>query len=122
MPAPLSLLLVAATAAAAAAAAAPAGGHKPQRPGGSLASYFTVGDYPAEARRKREQGTVGFRIAIGPDGRVAACDVTASSGSASLDETTCRLVRQRVRFTPARDAQGRPTGDSKDLEVVWRLD
>jgi len=32
----------------------------------------------------------------------------STSGSAALDDTTCRLIQQRFRFAPARDGSGRP--------------
>lgn len=89
---------------------------------GSLASYFKVSDYPRKAIKRREEGTVRFQIDIGPEGRVSRCTVTASSGSALLDSTTCRLAAQRLRFRPARDSAGQPIADTKhDLKVIWRL-
>ena len=42
------------------------------------------------------------------DGRATRCQITRSSGSAELDETTCRLIEQRFRFDPSRDRYGRP--------------
>jgi protein TonB len=40
---------------------------------------------------------------------VTGCRVTRSSGSRALDSTTCRLIEQRFRFRPSRDALGRPS-------------
>jgi TonB family protein len=91
------------------------------RPLGQLPSLFSSADYPASAIRAGEEGAVGFRLDIGKDGRVAACTVTASSGSPALDSTTCRLITQRARFLPARDRQGWPTGDIASGKIVWRL-
>jgi len=68
-------------------------------------------DYPREARRTGAEGTVTMRIEVAPDGRVSGCSVTRSSGSALLDETTCRLARKRFRYEPARDAAGRAVPD-----------
>jgi protein TonB len=82
---------------------------------------FLKSDYPPSAIRAREQGTVEYRIDIGEDGRVAACTITASSGSAALDSTTWRLVRWRARFRPAQDAAGKPKQTSMTGRVVWRL-
>jgi TonB family protein len=94
------------------------------RPGGPqapLPSLFSSADYPPSAIRAGEQGEVGFRVDVGKDGRVALCTVTATSGSAVLDSTTCRLITVRARFTPARDHQGRPTTDSYSGRIIWRL-
>ena len=102
----------------AAAASAPSG----QGQGVQLNVYFSTDDYPREALRRREEGTVLFSVLYGADGRVADCVVTGSSGSPSLDQTTCRIVRERVRVRPARDAQGNavPRRD-EGMAVTWSL-
>ena len=86
-----------------------------------LASYVARADYPRAALRNREQGRVGFALGIGADGRVNACRITASSGSAALDAATCRIMRSRARYTPARDAQGNPVPDRDRGELNWTL-
>ena len=80
-------------------------------------SLFSGDDYPADAQRNNEQGTVTVDMLIGTDGRVTGCTVTGSSGSRSLDNATCRILRSRARFDPALDAQGRPT-----LELSHEID
>jgi protein TonB len=78
-------------------------------------------DYPAAAMRAGEQGKVGFHLTVGADGRPTACSVTASSGSAILDSTTCGLLMRRARFSPARDETGRPTIGTFDSSFTWSL-
>lgn len=63
-------------------------------------------DYPRAAGEAGIGGTVGVRYMVWTDGRVQDCRVTASSGNADLDATTCRLIRERFRFRPARDPDG----------------
>lgn len=87
----------------------------------NLASYVSDADYPAAATRAEEEGTTGFRLEIGPNGRVTNCTVTSSSGSSSLDATTCRLMKSRARFTPAVDSNGNPTSDTVSSRITWRL-
>lgn len=65
-------------------------------------------DYPDGAGEAGVQGTVGVRYLVGADGRVSECEITRSSGSRLLDDTTCRLITQRFRFSPSRDERGRP--------------
>ena len=86
-----------------------------------LPSLFSADDYPAAALRAEEEGLVTFRIAIDREGRVAGCDIVSSSGSASLDSTTCRLIRTRARFQPARTAKGQKTADVMYGRVWWRF-
>lgn len=64
-------------------------------------------DYPRAAGEAGAGGTVSVRYVVWTDGRVTECEVTKSSGNATLDETTCRLIRERFRFEPSRDARGR---------------
>jgi len=78
-------------------------------------------DYPIAALRRHEQGTVGYRIDIDATGAVAACTIVQSSGSASLDSGTCDLFRNRARFTPARDAEGRAVPDYYVGRITWRF-
>jgi len=103
-------------------AGAPAPPPAARQEGGNLAQYLSSADYPLHAIRHREEGTATFRIGIGPDGRVSACAITASSGHKSLDQATCRIMRERLRFAPARDSEGRPVADAiEGLKVTWRL-
>ena len=105
----------------AAGQSAPAPDTAPLRPTAWPFRLFSDDDYPAAALRAREQGRVVYRLRIGPDGRVTDCDVRWSSGSASLDAATCRIVSRRARFAPARDSAGRPIPDQRDGDVLWVL-
>jgi protein TonB len=86
-----------------------------------LQSLVTMDDYPAAALRGRDQGTARFMLTVDPVGRVAGCVILVSSGSAGLDSATCRLMRARARFTPARDANGQPVEDRYWDQIAWRL-
>lgn len=73
-------------------------------------------DYPREASSAKTGGEVEVRFTIEASGRVSRCRVTRSSGDASLDETTCRLIEDRFRFKPATNA----AGDSIASQYGWR--
>jgi protein TonB len=88
---------------------------------GSLQGLFRPNDYPTSAAESGDQGSTGVRLAIGPDGRVTACSVTRSSGSRALDAATCSVLRSRARYTPARDQNSQPTGDTQGATITWRL-
>jgi protein TonB len=94
---------------------------EPARAKANLASYVSDEDYPSNAVRNEEQGTTRFRLVVGPDGKVKECSVTSSSGSSALDSTTCKLMRQRAKFTPAMDSNGKPTGDTVASAIRWVL-
>lgn len=91
------------------------------RPLQPLWTLFSERDYPRSARKAREDGIVAFRLEVSGSGRIKECIVTASSGSATLDAATCRLLRARARFEPARDERGRTRPDSIIGKISWRL-
>lgn len=101
------------------------GGSGMGRGGGAVVRAQLVGgrigdsDYPRSASRSRAGGTVVVRFTVGTDGRPTGCRVTRSSGHADLDATTCRLIEQRFRYRPARDAAGRSVPDELGWKQVW---
>jgi TonB family protein len=97
------------------------GKEHPARARVSLPMLFSSEDYPVAAVRAGEEGPVAFRLEVGTDGRVAVCTVTGTSGSASLDAATCRLLRSRARFTPASNRKGKPIEDSVSGRIIWQL-
>lgn len=88
-------------------------------PKGNPANWATANDYPARALREEREGTTGFRVSIGPDGRVTDCQITSSSGHSDLDQATCDNVRRRARFTPATDGEGNPTSATYSNRIRW---
>lgn len=105
---------------AGAGASAP-GGSRARVAAGSLARYVSADDYPAASLRNNEQGRVVFTLDVNSEGRVTNCAIAESSGSGALDSTTCRIMRSRARYTPARDARGRPVADRDRGIVRWQL-
>jgi len=78
-------------------------------------------DYPPAALARGAQGVVFMRFVVAPNGRVRDCRITRSSGDRALDETTCRLIRERFIYRPASDAGGRPVPDTIIGEHLWEL-
>jgi len=89
--------------------------------GEMLKTYFTSTDYPAEALKLKQQGRVRFEVVTSVEGRVKSCRIVESSGFASLDAQTCRVIQERMRFTPARDRKGQPAEDLLRGTLTWRL-
>lgn len=89
-------------------------------PGTGLVALFSTNDYPKDAIRGDEQGTVAVNLTIGPDGRVSGCEVTLHA-SPSLDERTCSILVERARYQPARDRKGRPTVGKDSARIRWLL-
>lgn len=91
------------------------------KPRGNPGGWATTSDYPSRALNQQREGTTGFRVTVGPDGRVTDCSVTSSSGHADLDAATCANVKRRARFEPAKDKDGNPTTGSYSNRVTWRI-
>ena len=79
-------------------------------------------DYPSAAGEAGFSGTVSVRYTVETDGRVSECEVTRSSGNTELDETTCRLIEKRFRYTPSRDAQGRAVPSTVVEDHEWVIE
>ncbi|TMJ17412.1 MAG: TonB family protein [Alphaproteobacteria bacterium] len=86
----------------------------------NLASYVRSGDMPVELVAGGPLNVrVHFELSVTPEGRVSACRVTQSSGVSQLDAITCRIMRSRARFEPARDSEGRPVPDIVTSVIAW---
>lgn len=95
--------------------------------GGSRARYLSGrikrSDYPRELRGRRiPSESVIVQFTIGLNGRPRGCKVFQSSGSAVLDAATCRLIEQRFRYQPARNAAGQPIEAQAAWKQVWWID
>lgn len=87
----------------------------------SYIGLFMVNDYPEDALRQNMQGLVKSRMLIDDAGRVAQCVVTTSSGSTSLDQATCAVLRARSHHVPAMDIDGKPMPSFTTSKVLWLI-
>lgn len=78
-------------------------------------------NYPSRALRQEEEGTVRMSITVGTDGRVAACSVTGSSGSSTLDDAACKGMQRYARYDPALNAAGNPVSSTLTEAIRYVL-
>ncbi|WP_186728986.1 TonB family protein [Sphingomonas panacisoli] len=64
----------------------------------SPTNWFPFDSYPAAAKRAGAQGRASWEVDVDEGGRATACRITASTGNADLDATTCRLALRNGRF------------------------
>ncbi|MBL9168882.1 MAG: TonB family protein [Verrucomicrobiales bacterium] len=57
-------------------------------------------EYPMTARRQGQQGTVGVRFTVGPDGHVVAAEAIRPAPWPILTQAALRTVRDRWKFRP----------------------
>lgn len=76
--------------------------------------------YPPQARRMGEEGKVILRVEVSAEGRAQNVEIKTSSGSARLDESALRTVRN-WRFVPAK--RGETAVDSWVLvPIIFKLE
>ena len=92
----------------------------PAEPRNNPGAWVTSADYPRGPLRDGVQGTVGFSVTVGTNGRVQGCSITASSGNSELDSETCKQVTRRARFRPATQNGQEVTG-SYSNRVRWQI-
>ena len=90
-------------------------------PRNDASRWVLTEDYPQKAIREGAEGVAGFRVVVGSDGRVDACEITRSSGNAELDAATCKNVTRRARFEPATNGDGQKVVGSYSSTVRWQL-
>ena len=87
----------------------------------NIGEVFRSEDYPLEAIAKKEQGTTVASLSIDRSGRATDCRISQSSGSSSLDKTSCALLMERGRFEIGRDASGKPVARVGSTRISWSL-
>ena len=75
---------------------------------GDIRHLFSADDYPADAVRRNQSGNTQFILLVDQAGKIAGCDVVVASGIPVLDTMGCQVIRERGKFTPALDADGKP--------------
>lgn len=62
-------------------------------------------DYPREAKMRRQQGKVGYRLTLNPDGSLVSFDIQ-SSGVEALDEAAREAIRRAAPYPRLPDLGG----------------
>jgi TonB family protein len=100
--------------------------HQDARPYGNgaaaLQGLFRGEDYPPQALARGEEGSVGVLVSVDKRGAVKDCVVVRSSGYASLDTQTCRIIWMRAKFNPPRSATAKAANYSVYQTITWRLE
>ena len=84
-----------------------------------IAGALSDADYKRSGLPRGAGGTVVIAFRVRSDGGVDRCSVVRSSGYATIDTATCRLVEQRFRFRPARDTSGHAIDYTLRTDFTW---
>jgi protein TonB len=90
-------------------------------PLGNPGRWITTEDYPGRALRSGDEGLARYRLVVTSAGKVSACEIVGSSGSADLDRETCRLLTKRAQFAPATDQSGAKVVGTFSGSVRWDI-
>ncbi len=82
--------------------------------------WISSEDMPRGVERFEEARTVGYVLEVDAQGQVTRCAISQPTDSWRLDTTTCRLLRQRAQFQPARDAEGNPVPSLYRGRFAWQ--
>jgi TonB family protein len=89
---------------------------------GNVRAAFSARDFPQEAMSRQQEGTAQFLLLIDETGAVAGCHAVKTSGIPVFDAMGCQVLRERAKFTPARDGTGKPVRSMVTTpSVTWRL-
>lgn len=88
---------------------------------GNLRGLFSSDDYPSDALRFGDTGSVKVALLVDEQGKVADCSVIETSGAAILDAQSCAILRERAKFKPAVGKDGKPAKDAWIQRITWSL-
>lgn len=69
-------------------------------------------------RIPRGSATIAFRV--DRDGQLSNCRITRTSGDATVDSIVCDAAARYLRFSPARDPDGRAVAQDMSYTPTWR--
>ena len=69
-------------------------------------------DFPNRLLDAWPRGAMAFmRLRVDANGNVVQCIMDRGTGNRAMDDEICAIVRQRLRYRPALDSDGRPVAD-----------
>jgi TonB family protein len=85
----------------------------------NAAAWVTSNDYPTEALRAEQGGTVTVLLQLTDTGKPESCRVLVSSKVESLDQGTCAALSKRAQYIAPLDAKGRPRKSVAIERIRW---
>lgn len=76
------------------------------RPLNDTSKLLTSADYPERAISANKESRLDVWLNIDSTGRITSCRVISTFASPEINDRMCKLVQQRQRFVPAKNAAG----------------
>ena len=99
----------------------PEAGAGPAQPPSPIPEQSPSPEYPLEAMRRRESGTVRVEVEVDASGVPVQVELGLRSGSRDLDRAALQAV-SRWRFQPARDAAGNAVPGRLSVPIDFKLE
>ena len=87
----------------------------------ALGPLFSVAKFWTVELRSPKTSKVTVRLLVDKSGAVRDCVATVGSGSTGLDIETCQVFQHKVKYRPARAADGQPVASMVSETIDWRL-
>ncbi len=87
----------------------------------SISDWLTASDYPGKAVANDKSGGVNVRLDVDATGRVTDCHVLEAGGDPIFQGQSCKFLRERARYRPARNAAGAPIASYAILWAIWSV-
>jgi protein TonB len=91
------------------------------KPKNRISNWVTTDDYRDSWISRDMTGIARFKLSVSVSGKVQDCQIVSSTGHKALDKATCKLVKRRARFNPARDGNGDKVAGSFTQSVRWKI-
>jgi TonB family protein len=91
---------------------------RPEKP---VRAYTSAYDYPGGAARAGVMGDVHALIAVSAKGRATDCRIVRSLGRRDLDQMTCKILKDRVPYVPAKTKAGEAIDAPSYYAFRWEL-
>jgi len=78
-------------------------------PAGNPEHWLDPFDIPESAVRTGENGSIFYKLVVGPGGKIDRCNVQAASAQSGDWEKFCGRVKRRFSYSAAKDQAGDPT-------------
>ena len=88
---------------------------------GDIAPTLLERNYPQASLERGEQGAAEFAVDLDEMGRLESCLITRSSGFPRLDEATCNVLIEHIRFKVAETAPIAGEKSSWAGTMNWKL-
>jgi protein TonB len=91
------------------------GGYTPAR----ILRKIPDSEYHRISANRIPQGSATITFRVNPDGTMSNCRIVRSSGDAYVDSIVCDAAARQMRFSPARDPNGRPVAQDLTFTPTW---